>query len=100
MQCNVVLFQLKVCEAVEKSNRDFLWGSTQEKRKLHMVKWSTVTLPKNLEGLGIMEMRPRNEKILAKLWSDFWLSFGPLRSCVQGPLTREELSLLVADIKD
>ena len=56
MQCNVVLFQLKVCEAVEKSNRDFLWGSMQEKRKLHMVKWSTVTLPKNLEGLGIMEM--------------------------------------------
>ena len=34
------------------------------------------------------------------LWSDFWLPFGPLRSWIQGPLTRVELNLLVADIKD
>ena len=34
------------------------------------------------------------------LWFDFWLPFGPLRSCIQGPLTKDELNMLVADIKD
>lgn len=49
---------------MDKLINDFLWGSTQEKRKLHMVNWSTVTLLKHLGGLGIMEMRTRNEAIL------------------------------------
>ena len=34
------------------------------------------------------------------LLADFWLPFGPLRSCIQGPLTREEVDLLVVDIRD
>ena len=34
------------------------------------------------------------------LWANFYLPFGPLRSCIQGPLTREESNLLVADIRD
>ena len=38
--------------------------------KLHTFKWSTITLPKHLGGLGILEMRTRNEAILTKLcWS-------------------------------
>ena len=32
-----------------------------------MVKWSTVTLPKELEGLGLFSMKHRNEAILVKL---------------------------------
>ena len=38
--------------------------------KLHTFKWITITLPKHLGGLGILEMRTRNEAILTKLcWS-------------------------------
>lgn len=48
MQCCAL--PAKMCLVVDKLNRDFLWGSTQEKRKLHLVNWSTVTLPR-IEGV-------------------------------------------------
>ena len=145
MQCCAL--PANVCKAVDKLHRDFLWGSTEEKRKLHLVNWNTVTLLRDRGGLGMVEMQPRNEAYLAKLcwrlaneqeapwvrmlmikyfmnlritevgrklpcsrtwaackkggpifkrglkwiinngaatnlWSDFWLPFGPLRSCI------------------
>ena len=65
MQCHAL--PIKTCSAIGKLNRDFLWGFTQEKRKLHLVNWNTVTLPKQYGGLGIFQMRTRNEGLLAKL---------------------------------
>ena len=65
MQCHAL--PIKTCSAIDKLNRDFLWGSTQEKRKLHLVNWNVVTLPKLYGGLGIFKMRARNEALLAKL---------------------------------
>ena len=41
-----------------------------------------------------------NNGATTNLWTDFWLPFGPLRSYIQSPLTREEANLLVADIRD
>lgn len=54
---------------MDKLTRDFLWGSTVEKKKLHKVGWNKVTNPKNLGvgGLDIFEMKDRNSAILAKL---------------------------------
>ena len=65
MQCEAL--PIKVCDTLDKIIRDFLLGSNEEKRKLHMVKWSIVTLPKDLEGLGLHSMKERNLDILAKL---------------------------------
>jgi hypothetical protein len=64
MQCAII--PAKVCNVVDKLCRDFLWGSTNEKRKLHMISWKTVTLPKHLGGLGICNLRDRNKAFLAK----------------------------------
>ena len=57
----------KVCDVVDKIIRDFLWGLMEEKRRMHMVNWNTVTLPKDLGGLGLHSMKDRNLAILAKL---------------------------------
>ena len=65
MQCYKI--PAKVCEDVNKLTRDFLWGSTTEKRKLHLVGWNKVTNPIDLGDLGIFEMKARNSAILAKL---------------------------------
>lgn len=65
MQCHSL--PTKICDSLDKMMRDFIWGSTEERRRMHMVKWSTVTLPKELEGLGLFSMKHRNEAILAKL---------------------------------
>ena len=64
MQCQAL--PTKVCDTVDKIIRDFLWGSTEEKRRMHMVNWDTVTLPKELGGLGLHSMKYRNLAILAK----------------------------------
>uniref|UniRef100_A0A7N2LEI8 Reverse transcriptase zinc-binding domain-containing protein n=1 Tax=Quercus lobata TaxID=97700 RepID=A0A7N2LEI8_QUELO len=58
---------IKVCNAMDKLIRNFLWGSTEEKRKLHLVNWHTVTMPKDWGGLGLFQMRHRNQALLAKL---------------------------------
>lgn len=65
MQCHNL--PAKVCDSIDKMMRDFIWGSTEERKRMHMVKWSTVTLPKDLGGLGFYSIKHRNEAILAKL---------------------------------
>ena len=51
MQCHAL--SIKVCNSIDKKVRDFLWGSTEGKRKLQKVNWQTVTLLKDLGGLGL-----------------------------------------------
>lgn len=50
MQCNFLL--VSVTKALDRINRDSLWGSSVDHRKLHAVSWSNVTKPKNVGGLG------------------------------------------------
>ena len=65
MQCQAL--PTKVCDVVDKIIRDFLWGLMEEKRRMRMVNWNIVTLPKYLGGLGLHSMKDRNLAILAKL---------------------------------
>ena len=65
MQCQSL--PVKVFDQIGKITRDFLWGSTEEKRRLHLVRWDTMTLPKELGGLGLHNMKDRNNALLAKL---------------------------------
>ena len=65
MQCHSL--PTKVYDSIDEMMRDFIWGSMEERRRMHMVRWSTVTLPKDLGGLGLYSMKHRNEAILAKL---------------------------------
>jgi len=52
---------------LDKVCRNFLWGSTNEKKKLHMVGWNKVTMPKNKGGLGLHATKERNTTLAAKL---------------------------------
>ena len=42
-----------LCEKLDKINKDFLWGSSTKKKKLHLVGWSKIIRPKDEGGLGI-----------------------------------------------
>lgn len=56
-----------VYQEIGRANHNFLWGSTSEKRKIHLINWNIVTLPIDQGGLGIHAARPRNLALLAKL---------------------------------
>ena len=56
-----------LCDKLDKISRDFLWGTTQEKKKMHMVGWSKIIKLKEEGGLGIQAAKAKNIALLAKL---------------------------------
>ena len=65
MQC-CALFA-KVLTNVDRLSRNFLWGSSENKKKLHLVGWSKITKPKKEGGLGVQVAKAKNIALLAKL---------------------------------
>ena len=55
------------CDEIDRKARGFLWGEQEGKRKVHMVAWNKMNLPKKDGGLGIRDMRQTNQAFLAKL---------------------------------
>lgn len=52
---------------IDKLCRNFLWGSTPAKQKLHPIKWATVCLPTQHGGLNIPLAKQRNQALLMSL---------------------------------
>ncbi|CAL2229176.1 unnamed protein product [Prunus armeniaca] len=73
-----------VCEELDKSSKRFLWESSENLHKAHLVKWDIVCLPKRLGGLGIKKASLMNQAMLSKAsWrivaGDFGLWIAMLR---------------------
>ncbi|KAK2662565.1 hypothetical protein Ddye_001139 [Dipteronia dyeriana] len=75
----------ELCASLDKLSRDFLWGNSIDKRKIHLVKWDTICLPKKMGGLSIKNMNFMYQALLAKagwrlqqddkgLWANLLLS--------------------------
>ncbi|KAF9613984.1 hypothetical protein IFM89_014177 [Coptis chinensis] len=47
-----------VAEAIERLIRDFIWDSTGDHRKYHLVGWEKVYSPKEYGGLGLQKLVP------------------------------------------
>ena len=58
---------MHVCEKIDKVSRDFIWGSTEDKRKLHLVGWGKIVKSKEEGGLGLQSARAKNIALVAKL---------------------------------
>lgn len=56
-----------VLHELDKIVRDFLWGSTPEARKLHLVGWDSLCSPKSVGGLGLHQATMRNFALVTKL---------------------------------
>lgn len=65
MQCLVL--PSKTSETINRIVRNFIWGSSNEERKIHLLKWDTITLPKNLGGLQLRENKAHNLSLLGSL---------------------------------
>lgn len=65
MQC--IALQPKILHGVDRLNKNFLWGSSENKKKLHLVGWDKITRDKEEGGLGIQATKPKDTALLAKL---------------------------------
>ncbi|OIT27665.1 putative ribonuclease h protein, partial [Nicotiana attenuata] len=63
----ISLLPTKTLQEIDKIQRDFLWGTTREKRKIHLIGWSTVTNTKLNGGLGIKKAKSKNLALLTSL---------------------------------
>ena len=59
-----MLFPQNICHHIDKLSCNFLWRDTDHHRGCHTVDWATVTIPKEVGGLGIPFTRHRNHVIL------------------------------------
>ncbi|CAN1163715.1 Putative ribonuclease H protein At1g65750 [Linum perenne] len=55
------------CEAIDKRIRDFVWGSTADARKIPLIAWDRICLPKEQGGLGLRMARELNRAYMTKL---------------------------------
>ncbi|OMO59932.1 reverse transcriptase [Corchorus capsularis] len=55
-----------ILDALDKVNRRFLWGGSENKRHMHLVSWDTVCKPKRLGGLGLRNMEIHNRVLMQK----------------------------------
>lgn len=58
------LLPYKISHQIDKMSCNFLWGDTAHHQGCHTVKWETVTLPIEANGLEIPSTRHRNRAIL------------------------------------
>ncbi|CAL1412960.1 unnamed protein product [Linum trigynum] len=60
------LIPKNVCNAIDKINRDFIWGKEEDKGKLHLVPWEKMTEPRLQGRGGLRPLRQANLALLAK----------------------------------
>ncbi|CAN1142230.1 Putative ribonuclease H protein At1g65750 [Linum perenne] len=65
MQTSVL--PVTTCDAIDRRIRNFVWGSTTEEKKMHLVAWDQVCKPKSLGGLGLRQARILNQAYMIKL---------------------------------
>lgn len=66
---SLLVLPMSVEEELERIMKNFLWGSTIEKKKYHLLSWDKVCTPVECGGLGICKRRYVNISLLCKwLW--------------------------------
>ncbi|OMO71257.1 reverse transcriptase [Corchorus capsularis] len=59
----------RVKESLDETQRKFLWNGAMDSRKMHLVDWNTICNPKEMGGLGIVDLKLKNRALLNKwLW--------------------------------
>ncbi|CAN1144211.1 Putative ribonuclease H protein At1g65750 [Linum perenne] len=56
-----------ICSEIDKKIRNFVWGTTEETRKAHLISWEAICTPKSRGGLGLRSARQLNQAYMMKL---------------------------------
>ncbi|CAL2226086.1 unnamed protein product [Prunus armeniaca] len=58
---------MSICEDLDKVNRNFFWGGSEKKHKIHLCQWDLMCKPKSKGGLGLKKTHDMNQALLAKV---------------------------------
>lgn len=64
---SAILLPAATWESLDRASRSFVWGTTVEKRKLHLLAWRKLCRSKTEGGLGFRPAREMNKALLAKV---------------------------------
>ena len=65
MQCAAL--PVKILNSIDRLSHNFLWSSSESKKKIHLISWKKISKPKRKGRLGIQATREKNIASLAKL---------------------------------
>ncbi|XP_034211169.1 uncharacterized protein LOC117624139 [Prunus dulcis] len=57
---------MSICDELDKLNRNFFWGGSDKKTKVHLCQWDLLCRPKSKGGLGFKKTHEMNKALLAK----------------------------------
>ncbi|XP_061371160.1 uncharacterized protein LOC133313766 [Gastrolobium bilobum] len=64
------LLPVAIVQAIEKLQRNFIWGDSDNHRRQHLIAWECLQLPKEVGGLGIINLKKQNEAFFHKnIWN-------------------------------
>nr|KAJ0188284.1 hypothetical protein LSAT_V11C900489440 [Lactuca sativa] len=75
-----------IINALEQIRRKFLWGDTENNKKIHWVTWEKVIEHKEAGGLGLGSLRDLNLSLIVKWWWRLRLNQDTLWSQVDVPM--------------
>ncbi|KAI9081226.1 hypothetical protein K1719_036798 [Acacia pycnantha] len=61
------LLLVNICNELERAQKKIIWGSSEERRKVHAVGWKMLCMLKGLGGFGLSRLQGMNEALLGKL---------------------------------
>ncbi|KAL4343532.1 hypothetical protein AHAS_Ahas11G0087800 [Arachis hypogaea] len=60
------LLPVSTCNVIDRKCRSFLWGDTDQSKKIHLMNWDKVCQPKKAGGLGIRHASKMNHTFMMK----------------------------------
>lgn len=72
-------FPKSCIEDIHTLQSKFIWGDTDDHRKMHVVGWDSLTKPKALDGIGLRNFECLNSSCLMKLGRKFVSNYQDLR---------------------
>lgn len=84
-----------VRDSLDRLRRSFFWGEVghkyaQDKKKLQLINWERICMPKNKGGLGVGNLKERNQALLLKWWWK-WYKY---RNCCWWKIIKEKYNLV------
>ena len=79
---------------IDQKVRNFIWASSQEKKKVHLARWEIVTNTKENRGVGIQSTRNINIAFMAKLgWRLITVTKGLEAHVLQGKYVKGKVEI-------